>query len=171
MNSLVQNFFLTIFILGSVFMGFLYYLGATDPRVSPAGEFAEEEVLINGQWVTYRQEREDGDPGEIFIYDDGPHANPVFIAGEARSNWFSEAGALAQVIAADGSLLWEGQARTDERYVYDLIVPFITEADVGDYEGVATFIMYPGDESDEPDREHSFTQPISIVDNDILYLD
>lgn len=143
MNSskLIGKVLLTFFSMTIIFVGYLYYLGATVPVETI------DEVLVDGQWVRYRDYNTDF-PGDIRLYDAGPYGNPLYLSGEAGSAWFFEGTANAEVLAEDGTILWEGFVMSDERQVYDMIIPFELEADIGNYTGDVTLIIYQGDESD-----------------------
>jgi len=162
-SNLIGKILLTFFSITIVFVGYLYYLGTT-VTIEPI-----EEVFVGGQWVRYRDYNTDF-PGDVRLFDDGVYSNasPLYISGEAQSAWFSESRTPAEIVAPDGTKLWDGNVITDERYLYEMTVPFFTEADIGDYQGDATFIIYTteytDDNPDEPMRQYSYSASIIIAD-------
>ncbi len=165
-SKLIGKILLTFFTVTIVFVGYLYYLGTS-------AQVPLEETLVDGQWVKY-QDTSAGYPGDVYLsgqyeFTGGSYVNPVIITGEARSAWFYKGTAYAELLAADGSVLWEGFVEADEKYIYDMDVPFSAEIDIGNYAGEATFIMYHTDEStivNETDApySHSYSAGIIIAD-------
>ena len=163
-SQTIGKVLLTFFSGTIIFVGYLYYLGATVP-IEPI-----EETLVDGQWVQIRGETNDY-PGIVQLFTDNLRldANVLYIAGEAQSAWFSESRAPAEIIAPDGTVLWEGVVATDERYIYDMVVPFDAEAVIDNYVGEATFVIYTvaytEENPDEPVKEYSYSTEISIAAN------
>ncbi len=164
-SQLIGKILLTFFSGTIVFVGFLYYLGAT------ASEQPVVETLVDGQWVRDRINHDEY-PGDVRLLDEGTYSNaqPLFITGEAQSAWFTEIRTPAEIIAPDGTKLWDGSIVTDERYLYNMIVPFYAEAEIGDYVGDATFVIYTvaysEENPDEPTRQYSYSANIIIADSE-----
>lgn len=116
----------------------------------PAGEATETQTFIGGQWVNYLDES--AKPGEATLFRAEEYRSPFTLTGEAHGAWFSDRRAPARVYAPDNTVLWEGLAFATTDYVYDMMVPYSVYVDVGDYTGTATFVLYPGDRTDEPDE-------------------
>lgn len=122
---------------------------------------APDQANVDGQCREYRTFDRDY-PGEITIDKKALYASPFVISGKARSRWFLHQMADGQVVAPDGTVLWEGLVHTDGPSYLEMIVPFTAKIDVGDYVGEAVLIIRPGDESDEP-TEHSHSIKITIT--------
>ena len=122
---------------------------------------APDQALFDGQCREYRT-YDWVHPGEITIDKKAQYASPFVISGKARSHWFLHQMADGQVMAPDGTVLWEGLVHSDGPSYLDMIVPFNAKIDVGDYVGEAVLIIRPGDVSDEP-TEHSHSIKISIT--------
>lgn len=145
-----------ITLTGFLFIGMIY-LYIVQPFLYPEDEWGQ----VNGEWVKY-QTYEDEYPGDISIDSGKTYSNPVIITGNADSDWFTSASAQVDIVDDNEAVIWSGLALTNELYVFDMMVPFEIRADVGDFTGNANLILYAGNESDEVERNYTFTTQIII---------